>query len=173
MDGSDIREVISLNSTITDYTSFIFTLDYSQQLLYWIYHTNGCYYTIESSSTNDVGSEKTVLNYSTFSRGCHYRDKQAIDFFRGALYHNFITYFGYTTSRRHQTIFKITAEETPKITRFNYTWRYICHVESRFSNMYSGIKVISPDHQLQGIHPSQKCLEIKDDYTLIMALLQV
>ena len=149
MDGRDVKTVISLNSSI-DY-AFTFTLDYSQQLLYWIcYNIESCYYRIESLSVNG-GSERRTI-HDMFSPRCHYGDKPAIaiDFFKGAVYYlsNMEdVYYRYYSGYSDHTIFKITVEHPPKITNFSYIRQYICH----FLNTYSGIKIISPERQLQGI----------------------
>ena len=147
MDGRDVKIVISLNSSI-DY-AFTFTLDYSQQLLYWIYYNiESCFYRIESSSVNGGSERKTI--HSTFP-DCHYSDKPAIaiDFFKGAVYYssNMEDVYRYYSRYSDHTVFKITVEHTPKTTFFSYIRQYVCHV----LNTYSGIKIISPERQLQGI----------------------
>ena len=139
MDGSGVRMVVSLHNADVDYAS-IFTLDYSQQLLYWINHNDSCYFNIESSSV-DGFRRRTV--HSTSSLGCH-QDKQAMDYFKGAIY---VYYKDNNMYYRHShNIYKIMVEYTPKITRFSYIGQYVC----QFSNLHSGIKVISPERQLQG-----------------------
>ena len=146
LDGRDVKTVISLNSSTIDY-AFTFTLDYSQQLLYWIYYES-CYYRIESSSVNGDSERRTII-HGTFSLGCHYGDKPAIaiDFFKGAVYYSSDMEDVYRSRYTDHTIFKITVEHTQKRTSFSYIRQYVCH----FLNMYSGIKIISPERQLQGI----------------------
>ena len=151
MDGSDVRTVISLNSASNIDYAFVFTLDHSRQLLYWVNHNiDSCYYSIESSSAND-GSERTV--HSTPSFGCHYPDKQAIDFFRGVIYYS-RDIEDYLLSHHHtSTVFKIMVEHTPNITtNFVYVRQYVCHISN--IKVYAGIKVISPERQLQGSIPA-------------------
>ena len=149
MDGRDVKTVTSLNSSI-DY-AFTFTLDYSQQLLFWIYYnieSSTCFYRIESSSVSGGSEQRTI--HSTFL-DCHYSYKPAIaiDFFKGAVYYssNMEDVYRYYSRYSDHTVFKITVEHTPKTTFFPYIRQYVCHV----LNMYSGIKIISPERQLQGI----------------------
>ena len=134
MDGSGIGTVVSL---YLDYT-IVFTLDYSQQMLYWMSGSDNCnnQYTnyIEISSVNGSG-RRIVHDISNF---CYYRRTQAVDFFGGAVY---------SYSIQHRNIFK-TIMEHVNITSFAYVDNYMSY-SSYY--MYSGMKVISSKRQLQGI----------------------
>ena len=146
MDGSDDRIVVTLNNTIVDYT-FVFTLDYSQQMLYWMNSSDNCRYTNYIEGARVDGSGRRIVHNTTASLGsCSYDGyylSQAIDFFRGAVY----SYSGYLFS-----IFKTVLEHTPQITRMfdRISW-YMCY--SPHITVYTGMKVISSERQLQGIIP--------------------
>ncbi len=142
MDGSGVRTVVLLSNTNVVYT-FVFTLDYSQQMLYWINGSDNCYYShyIESSSVDGSG-RRIAYDTSYHGNPCYYgyyHQTQAIDFFRGAVY-------SYSKSRRR--IYKTVVEHTPNIYTFDSVGNYMCSV----SYMYSGMKVISPECQQQGIY---------------------
>ena len=137
MDGSSEGTVVSLYNANVDYI-FVFTLDYSQQMLYWMNSSDSCYY-IESSSVD--GSGRRIVYNTSRPGSCSnssYRYSQAIDFFRGAVY---------SYSRHRGDIVKTVVEHTYKIIRYSHVSRYIC--PSLYT--YSGMKVISPQRQLQGI----------------------
>ena len=140
MDGSGARTVVSLYSANDDYTStFLFTIDYSQQMLYWLNGSNSCYDTnyIETSSIDGSG-RRGIYNVSTMDGSCTNSSyPQAIDFFGGAIY---------TYSRSHGNIFKAVVENTPKIVAYNNVNWYMCN-----STHYTVMKVISPERQLQGM----------------------
>ena len=145
MDGSGVQTVVLLSNTNIVHT-FIFTLDYSQQMLYWMNGSDNCYYTNYIGSSTVDGSGRRIAhdpssNYYSSNR-CYYgycRRTQAIDVFGGAIY---------SYSRRHYEIIKTKVGDVLNITRFLYVRNYMCQSSSY---MYSGIKVISPEHQLQGI----------------------
>ena len=130
MDGSGVRTVAFLNDT------FLFTLDYSQQILYWIKFStssNCNNYTMESSRAD--GSERRTV----YRAGdCYYYHLQAIDFFRGVIC---------SYSRYHRNIFTTVMESGPNITYINH---FMCCSWDR-SMCISGMKVISLERQLEGI----------------------
>ena len=141
MDGSSVRTVVSLNSANNAYL-FVFTLDHSRQMLYWVNGSSNCYYTNYIESSRVDGSGRTVHNTSMIG-GCsygYYYQSQTIDFFRGAVY---------SYSRYYRNILKATSLETavPQNIWFSYVSNYMC---SSSSYIYSGMKVVNPEHQLQG-----------------------
>ncbi len=145
MDGSGIETVVLLNNTYIVHT-FAFTLDYSQQRLYWMNSSDSCYYTNYIESSRVDGSGRRIAydpsNSRYGSNGCYYgyyRQTQAIDFFGGAIY---------LYSRRNYDIIKTEVGNVLNITRFHYVSNYMC----QSSYMYPVLKVISPERQLQGIH---------------------
>lgn len=141
MDGSGVRTVVLLSNTNVVYT-FVFTLDYSQQMLYWINGSDNCYYSYYMESSSGDGSGRSIAYDTSYhSNPCYYgyHQTQAIDFFRGAVY-------SYSKSRRR--IYKTVVEHTPNIYTFDSVSNYMCYS----SYVYSGIKVISPEHQQQGIY---------------------
>ena len=131
MDGSGERTIIDdLNYT------FVFTLDHSQQVLYWMdssttcnYNTN---YTLESSNVNGFGRSTHSLGSCCRHYYCH---SQAIDFFGGAVY-SYSGYFG--------DIFQTVVNDTPII--YRYDGYYMC------SSSHTGMKVISHQQQVQGMY---------------------
>ena len=139
MDGSGETTVVLLNNPNIDYT-FVFTMDYSRQMLYWMNGSNSCYYTnyIESSSINGSGRRTfydTSHHYTSYL--CYYgyyRRTQAIDFFGGAIY-SYSRYLVKTEVELHSF----------NIIHFNYVNNYMC------GSSYTGMKVISPERQLQGM----------------------
>ena len=139
MDGSGIRTVVSLYSAIFDYT-FVFTLDYSQQMLYWINGSNSCYYTHHIGSANSDGSGKRIL-YSYYA----YCSSKAIDFFGGAVY----------SYRLNNHIYKTEVASIPKLVGSIYINYHGC------SSTYTGMKLISHQRQLQGIYTRTNCIPIK------------
>ena len=141
MDGSGVGTVVLLNN-INIVHIFVFTLDYSQQMLYWMNGSDSCYYTnyIESSKVDGSG-RKIAYGPSGNSNRCYYdyyRQTQAIDFFGGAIY----------SYSRYSDIFKTEVGNVLNITSFPYVDYYMCQISSY---MYSGMKVISHEHQPQGI----------------------
>ena len=139
MDGSGVGTVVPLYSANDDYT-FPFTLDYSQQMLYWVNSSSSCYYTIETASIDGSGRriiyKNNVSMFGSCTNNSYYHYSQAIDFFGGAVY----TYLRY-----HKDIVKTVVENTPKIVTYdNVNW-YVCN------STYTAMKVISPERQLQGI----------------------
>ena len=141
MDGSGVGTVVLLNNTNTVHI-FVFTLDYSQQMLYWMNSSDSCYYTdhIESSKVDGSG-RRIAYGPSGNSNRCYYgyyHRTQAIDFFGGAIY----------SYSRYSIIFKTEVGNVLNITnRFSYVSNYMCGS----SYMYSGMKVISRERQPQGI----------------------
>ena len=144
MDGTGVGTVVLLNNTNTVHI-FVFTLDYSQQVLYWMNGSTNCYYTNYLESSKVDGSRRTIMydhdpsRYS--SSGCYYgyyRQTQAIDFFGGAIY---------SYSRYYREIIKTEVGNVLNITNFPYVDYYMC----QSSYMYSGMKVISHERQPQGI----------------------
>ena len=146
MDGSDDRIAVTLNNAIVDYT-FIFTLDYSQQMLYWMNSSDDYLYTsyIEGARVDGSGRifhcDNTTASLGSCSHG-GYSLSQAIDFFRGAIY---------SYSKHQFSIFKTVLEHTPQITTmFDRIGWYMCY--SPRITVYTGMKVISSERQLQGIY---------------------
>ena len=143
MDGSGVGTVVLLNNIEVVHT-FAFTLDYSQQMLYWMNSSNNCYYTIYIGSSS-VDSSGRRISYDPYSNVnyCYYGyylQTQAIDFFGGAIY----SY----SSRDYYQIIKTKVGNILNITHFPYVSNYMCRSSPY---MYSGMKVISPERQLQGI----------------------
>ena len=139
MDGSDVRAVVSLNKAINfyDYT-FVFTLDYSQQILYWMNGNDDCRYTSYIESSKVDGSGRRIVHSTSqlnvCSYGPYYRT-QSIDFFRGALY----------SYSRQGSMYR-TVESSIHVVGF-LNW-YMCHSSDMYSHR---MKVLSPERQLQGI----------------------
>ena len=139
MDGSHERTTIPY----VEYT-FVFTLDHSQQVLYWMNSSSGgCYYhtnyKLESSNVNGSG-RRTVHNTSGIgSCSCYYYCRsQAIDFFGGAVY-------SYSTSYI-SSIYKTVVDDTPTVHSYDYVSNYMC------SSSHTGMKVISHQRQVQGMY---------------------
>ena len=139
MDGSGVGTVVTLHST-----GDLFTIDYSQQMLYWtnsIYNSNSCTYAnyIETSHTDGSG-KRTVYSasISTLVGNCTNNSddnshSQAIDFFGGAVY----AYSG-------GILQAVVVDTQTAITYDSVNW-YMCN-----STNYTALKVISPKRQLQG-----------------------
>ena len=120
MDGSGVGTVVLLNNTNIVHI-FVFTLDYSQQMLYWMNGSNSCYYTdyIETSKVDGSG-RKIAYDPSGNSNRCYYgyyHGTQAIDFFGGAIY---------SYSRYHNRIIKTVVGNVLNITYFPYISNYMC-----------------------------------------------
>lgn len=146
MDGSDIRTVVAFFNNTNNYT-FLFALDYSKQVLYWIKSSNSssCNHNDFLESSRVDGSERRIV---VTPRDCYYYGSQAIDLFGGIVY---------SYSRHSHKIFKTVtvAESTPKITNFSYINNFIgCHNSwHRYGcmcNSQTGMKIISFEHQMQG-----------------------
>ena len=136
MDGSGSSIVISSGYAVRDTYDLVFTLDHSQQALYWINGTrnNHCY--LQKSNT-DGSNRSIVYNATQYYGGCsqyyyrYYYTQPDIDFFDGAVY---------TYSPYYRFLQSITTEGRPS---FSYM-HYICsHIS------FHGIKVISRQRQLQ------------------------
>ena len=134
MDGSHIGTAVLLNVNVIN--TFVFTLDYSQQMLYWMNSSNNCHHTNYLESSRVDGSGRSIAYDSSRNfRGCYhgyYRGTQAIDFFGGAIY----SYSGRVvkTEVNHALNNIIT-----------YGGSYVCQ------SLYSGMKVISSERQQPGI----------------------
>ena len=154
MDGSGVETVISLWNVNT----FLFTLDFSQQMLYWVNDSDICNHTnfIGRSSVN--GYSGIRVDYDT-SNSCYYRRTQAIDFFGGAIY---------TYSVQHRKIFKSVVQHVLNITSFAYVDKYMSY-SSYY--MYSGMKIISSKRQLQGIRFFFLILLILDTMALAVIII--
>jgi hypothetical protein len=137
MDGSGVGTVVLLNNTNT-FEIFVFTLDYSQQMLYWMNSSNSCYYTNYIGSSRVDGSG-TRITYVPSGNCYYYHRTQAIDFFGGAIY---------SYSRNYHDIFKTEVANVTKVAQFHYVSYYMC----RSSYMYSGLKIINSERQPQGIY---------------------
>jgi hypothetical protein len=145
MDGSGVRTVLMLNNS-NIVNIFVFTLDYSRQMLYWMNGSDNCNYTNYIESSRVDGSERIITydpsNSRYSSNGCYYGffyRTQAIDFFGGAIY----SYSGY-----YHDIIKTEVGNVLNITNFPYIDYYMC--QSSYYNMHSGMKIISPERQPQG-----------------------
>ena len=146
MDGSNVETVVLLNNINTVHI-FIFTLDYSQQMLYWMNSSDNhnCHDTNYLESSKVDGSGRSIAyDPSRSYYGCYYGyylRTQAIDFFGGAIY---------SYSRYYSGIFKtkVGPGNVLNITYFPYVHYYMCQSSSY---MYSGMKVISHERQPQGI----------------------
>ena len=142
MDGSGSSIVIS-SGYIDSYTyDLAFTLDRSQQALYWINGTryNHCY--LQRSNTD--GSNRSIaFNATGYYGGClyyyyrnYYSNPPDIDFFDRAVY---------TSSGFYNQLRITNTDERSYAATFSYR-SYIC---SR--NSFHGIKVISREQQLQSM----------------------
>ena len=134
MDGSSDRTIVAY----VDYT-FVFTLDYSQQVLYWMNSSINCYYRtnykLEGSNVDGSG-RRTASGLDSCS--CHYYcHSRAIDFFEGAVY---------SYSASYRDIFKTVVEDTPTIHSYDYVSNYMC------GSSHAGMKVISRQQQVQGMY---------------------
>ena len=131
MDGSGNKTVIKN----TDWHhKLVFTLDISQQVLYWINGTRSCY--LQSSNTDGSGRRIAYNASYTYGRCPNYyymHTSQAIDFFGGAVY----SYSSYSYRYIHRTMI----EGTPSISRYSYNY-YTCRSGT-------SLKVISRERQLQ------------------------
>ena len=131
MDGSSELTVVSLYNANVDNT-LVFTLDYSQQMLYWINGSNNCSYdTHHIGSANSDGSGKRIF----YSHG-YYCYSITIDFFGGAVY---------SITRNDGYIFKAVLKDTPEISYY-----YVNYDTCTSYYMYTKIKVIAHQRQLQG-----------------------
>lgn len=142
MDGSGASAVLSISNV------FVFTIDHTQQLLYWIINNGfGCRndHVMGYSNVDGSGRGQTVVNSNCFLFGYN---PQAIDFFRGTLY----SYSG----NYHFRIFK-TIPEGETIT-FRFDGNYM----SECPSPYTGMKVISDQRQLQGycIYFNNACIRV-------------
>ena len=141
MDGSRIGTAVLLNNANVVNT-FVFTLDYSQQMLYWMNSSDNCHHTNYLESSKVDGSGRSIAyDPSRNYRGCYYgyyRGTQAIDFFGGAIY----SYSGH-----HREIVKTEVNHALNniVTNFDYVDSYMCQ------SLYSGMKVISSERQRPGI----------------------
>ena len=142
MDGTGVGTIALLNNTNTVHI-FVFTLDYSQQMLYWMNGSDSCNHTNYLESSKVEGSGRSITyDPSRHYRGCYngyYRRTQAIDIFGGAIY---------SYSRHHRDIVKTEVGNVFSISDFPYVSNYMC--ESSYY-LYSGMKIISHERQLQGI----------------------
>ena len=139
MDGSGSSVVISSGYAYRTY-DLVFTLDRSQQALYWINATryNHCY--LQRSNTGG-SNQSIVYNATRYTGGCsnyyyyYYTTQLDIDFFGGAVY---------TYSPYYRYIQSTNTEGRPYIRTINNYRSYICS-----QNSFHGIKVISRQRQLQ------------------------
>ena len=138
MDGSSSSIVINSGYVGSSY-DLVFTLDHSQQVLYWINGTryNHCY--LQRSNTD--GSNRSIVFNATehYSGGCshyyhrYYSTQLDMDFFGGAVYTH--SYYG-----------DIQATNTEGIRTINSYRSYLCNQQS-----FHGFKVISSQRQLRSI----------------------
>ena len=133
MDGSS-------NSTIFNaYDKIVFTLDRSEQILYYIRGHQSCY--LESSNTD--GSNRSIVYNARryYDRRCNsyyymYSYYLAMDFFGGAVY----TFSPYS----NRYVYRTTAAGRSRISRItNNYMSYIC------GHSAQGMKVVSRQRQLQ------------------------
>jgi hypothetical protein len=140
MNGSGVGTVVLLNNANVVNT-FVFTLDYSQQMLYWMNSSDSCFCInyLESSRVNGSGRRIAYVPSSDCYFNCQ---TQAIDFFGGAIYSNSRKYYGIL-------LFKTEVANVTKVARFSHVSNYTCQ---SLLYMYSGMKVlISRKRQPQGI----------------------
>ena len=137
MDGSSNTTVLN---TTSSYNKIVFTLDRSEQVLYWIRGRQSCY--LERSNTD--GSNRSIVYNATryYDGRCSsyyymYSYFQAIDFFGGAVY----TF----SPRNNRYIYRTTTEGRPRISSISNYMGYICSGYSA-----QRMKVISHQRQLQG-----------------------
>ena len=143
MDGSGSSIIVINNGYVGSTYDLVFTLDHSQQVLYWINGTrfNHCYL---QRSNSDGSNQSIVFNATAYySGGCsyyyhHYYSTQLdMDFFGGAVY----TYYSY-----YGDIQATNTEGIPYVRTINSYRSYICNQRS-----FHGFKVISRQRQLQSI----------------------
>ena len=143
MDGSGTRTVISLDNAYYVNYAFVFTLDYSQQMLFWVIQniSDTCYYTSYIGSSNIEGTAIRIVHMNNILKRSHSCDlnyrhhSQAIDFFGGSVY-------SYSSDL---DILKIVLDDPPIIVRYDHVSSHMtCHPA------YPGMKVISHQRQLQG-----------------------
>ena len=99
MDGSGSSIVINNGYAGSDSYGLVFTLDHSQQVLYWTNGTiyNHCYL---QRSNSDGSNQSIVFNATRYSGGCsyyyhsYYSTQLDMDFFGGAVY-TYYQYYGY------------------------------------------------------------------------------
>ena len=130
MNGSGASTVLNITGT------FVFTIDYTQQVFYWIIRNWRCNNNIIGHANID-GSERReiVVRSDTSCSNSFGYNPQAIDFFGGALY---------SFSNYNNKLFKIELEG--ETTVFTFDGNYLsCRI------LYTGMKVISLQRQQQGI----------------------
>ena len=136
MDGSGSSIVIHNGYARSTY-NLVFTLDHSQQVLYWINGTRYNYCYLQKSNID--GSNQSIV----YKTGCsnyynhYYATQLDMDFFGGAVY-TYSSYFG--------NIRATNTEGRPSIRSINSYRGYICNQQS-----FRGFKVISRQRQLQSI----------------------
>ena len=151
MDGSGSSIVINNGYAGSTY-DLVFTLDHSQQVLYWINGTRNSHCYLQRSNT-DGSNQSIVFNATRYSGGCshyynhtqadyhHYYSTQPdMDFFGGAVY-TYYPYYGYIQTTN--------TEGRPYVNTINSYRSYICNLRS-----FHGFKVISRQRQLQSKHNS-------------------
>lgn len=147
MDGSGASTMLNITS------EFVFTIDYTQQILYWIVNNgNGCNnnnHIIGHSNVDGFERGQTVITSYCFLFGYNL---QAIDFYKGTLY----SYSG----DYYFKIFKILQEE--EIATIEFDGNYM----SEYPSSYTGMKVISDQRQLQGCFDINKLLLVTLSYIL-------
>ena len=145
MDGSGGNTIISSGYAYSDTYDLVFTLDRSQQVLYWINGTrnNHCY--LQRSNT-DGSNRSIVYNATQYYGGCshyyhyYYSTQADIDFFGGAVYtYSYSAYYSHI---------QITNTEGGSYIR---TFTIAIMLIFCSWNSFHGIKVISRQHQLQSI----------------------
>ena len=138
MDGSRIGTAVVLNANVIN--TFVFTLDYSEQMLYWMNSSDNCHYTNYLESSKVDGSGRSIAyDPSRNHFGCYYgyyRGTQAIDFFGGAIY----SYSGRIVKT------EVNHALNNIITNFASVGHYMCRL-----SLYLGMKVISSERQRPGI----------------------
>ena len=139
MDGSGASTVLNITDT------FVFTIDYTQQMLYWIIEngfscSNNEQHIIGYSNVDGSERSQTVVTSNCFLFGYYPR---AIDFFGGDLY---------SFSTNTFNIYKIILGEETIVNTFDDDYISQCPAS------YTGMKVISDQRQQQGTKIFQSCM---------------
>lgn len=132
MDGNSNTTVLYRAYNNYHHINISFTLDYAQQVLYWIRY-GSCI--LESASSVD-GSKRRIYNRYDHA----YCYTVAVDFFRGAVY---------SYSIHHKKIAKtvVASESRPlTVSYYNYISNHMCSSHP----LYRKLKVISYQRQKQG-----------------------
>ena len=71
MDGSRIGTAVLLNANVVN--TFVFTMDYSQQMFYWMNSSDNCHHTNYLESSKIDGSGRSIAYDPSFNYSdCYY-----------------------------------------------------------------------------------------------------